>query len=161
MECGRCIPQLPVGRRRQVAGLPRQSVSNVSAQFYPIFREKPSKITTLSKISDTSTDIYDILKPALATQSLAVPRFGRLTLSPNHHNRILRMPKYSITEIERKYYIFFSPIFMLTSIDIMRNETGVFYCLLHQQARELHCAIICRRAANRDGVLQQHPVICP
>ena len=61
------------------------------------------------KISDTSTDIYDIIKPALARLLLAVPRLGRTALSPNHsiHDRTLRMPKHSIPKTETNYNNFF------------------------------------------------------
>ena len=73
----------------------------------PDFPEKPSKITTLFKISDTSMKIYDIIKPALATQPWQCRGSGVLHTRRTTHNRILRMPTYSIAEIEIKYYTFF------------------------------------------------------
>ena len=99
--------QLPDGRRREIEG----SISAIRL-LRPLvndtrFSEKNQvKSRRLFKISETSNDIYDILKPALAIQTWQCRGWGDFHSRPTTHKRILRMPRDSIAEIEIKYNIF-------------------------------------------------------
>ena len=111
----RRIPNCQLGGDGGERALPRQSVSNVHSESYKIFREKPSKITTLLKTSCTSGVMCDILKHALATQSWQCRGSGQLPLLPNHSIMDFTDAKGYYSKNENKIQHFFHQQFLCES----------------------------------------------